>query len=221
MSADGREPPARITTTDDGAAHFPTSLVGETLLFNRVKSGDHDIWVYTLQDKKSRPVLAGPSFHTNGALSPDGQLIAYMSNETGGMRVSVMPFSNMERAKPVPVSPLGYAYPVWSPGGGELYYSQMALATSSPNATAAFGVARILDNGSTLTVSGEAPQVPGTTRPNISSRAPSLMWDRPGYDVARDGRLVWGANLAVPALGNQLRLVFNWFEELKQRARPD
>ena len=54
-------------------------------------------------------------------MSPDGQWLAYQSNESGSWEIYVHPFPNVDDAR-WQVSTQGGRTPVWSRSGDELYY---------------------------------------------------------------------------------------------------
>src|SRR5450755_695915 len=81
-----------------------------------------DIWVLPLfGDRKPFPYLQTDFSENDGKLSPNGQWLAYFSDETGRFEVYVQTF-------PTPggkwqVSTNGGALPVWSRDGKELFFS--------------------------------------------------------------------------------------------------
>ena len=79
-----------------------------------------------------RTVIPAAFNESSPALSPDGQWLAYQSDEAGRMEVYVRPFPGAGAR--VPVSVLGGAEPAWSRDGKELFYrtgdSVMAAAVA-------------------------------------------------------------------------------------------
>jgi Tol biopolymer transport system component len=218
IPASGKGTPVRVTTTDDGSSHFPTSIAGQVMLFNRVTGGNHDIWAYSLEEKKWTPVVEGPALHFNGVLSPDGRWIAYMSNENGVPRVWAQPFPNNAGAQPIPVSLPSCGYPVWAPDMEELYCSVLPWGGQEGTA-GAFRAIRVQRSGDTLMFSEAAAQLPG-----LGGFSPPVVQYvfRPGFDITPDGKqFVWGGRSGVRATaGREIKFVFNWFEELKQKSKP-
>jgi Tol biopolymer transport system component len=51
-----------------------------------------DLWVFSLEDRKSRVYVETPFIETVGAFSPDGRWLAYTSNETGSLELYVAGF---------------------------------------------------------------------------------------------------------------------------------
>ncbi|MDQ5871124.1 MAG: hypothetical protein M3547_02840, partial [Acidobacteriota bacterium] len=79
-----------------------------------------DVWMLSLSDGKTTPILQTEFEEVGGAVSPDGRWLAYVSNESGRFEVYVQPF-------PGPggkwqVSTAGGNYPVWRGDGKELFY---------------------------------------------------------------------------------------------------
>ena len=60
-----------------------------------------------------------PFDETNGALSPDGKLLAYQSDESGRWEIYVLKLDEHQR---VPISSSGGRQPCWSPDGSTLFY---------------------------------------------------------------------------------------------------
>jgi Tol biopolymer transport system component len=73
--------------------------------------GDTKAWLL-LQDRYSE---------SDPAVSPDGQWMAYTSNESGKNHVYVRPYPDMEGGR-WQISTTGGQNPLWSPDGSELYY---------------------------------------------------------------------------------------------------
>src|SRR5262249_42909068 len=93
--ADGSGAAERLTKPEAGEFHGLDSWVPreQKFFFVTMRGADHDIWTYSVPDKKTAPVIQVPSSTQNNAfLSPDGRWLAYMSNETGAVEVYVQPF---------------------------------------------------------------------------------------------------------------------------------
>jgi len=87
-------------------------------------------------------VVTGPFNASAGTFSPDGQLIAYQSDESGIPEVYVQPWPiTSEKWR---ISTNGGYVPQWRPSGGELYYVSaandlMAVSVTRPAGSWRFG----------------------------------------------------------------------------------
>ncbi len=143
---------------------------------------------------------------SNAKISPDGQWIAYQSDETGEYRIYVHSFPVITGR--LSVSPGLGTDPVWSPDGRTLYYrSGSQLWAVEVTTEPAFGVLS----------------------------APDMLFDEPNYSRSQNLGLVrtwdihpYGSRFIMVStevgeaggtLGDteEVYLVVNWFEELKQR----
>ncbi len=171
-------------------------------------AGGRDISAVELGvDSVPTPLLAADFDESAPALSPDGNWLAYISNETGRYEVYIRPFPDVESGR-WQISTGGGHAPVWAHSGTELFYrdpeDQMIAA-------------RIGVSGTRLSV-GE--------RRVLFRLAPGYLGNETlasGYfDVTADDQRFL---LARPAgLGDledadavKLILVQNWFEELKAK----
>jgi Tol biopolymer transport system component len=88
----------------------------------------YDVWVLSLEDRKSTPLLRTEFDEAEARFSPDGRWFAYTSNETGRNEVWVRPFvpsSSGEAGAPEGkwmVSKNGGSIPAWQPDGKGLAY---------------------------------------------------------------------------------------------------
>jgi serine/threonine-protein kinase len=142
------------------------------------------------------PMAVAEGGQYSATLSPDGRWLAYVSNETGREEVFVRPFADTGRWL---VSTSGGAEPVWAHSGRELFYRNRANELVSVQVSA----------GS------------------------SFAWDRqvvlfsmdgylrgaghPMYDVRPDDQQFVMLRINDEAEANQLILVENWAEELRER----
>ncbi|NIW94679.1 MAG: protein kinase [Phycisphaerae bacterium] len=154
-----------------------------------------DIWSLQMDNPDTLRRLTENPFEEWGvAFSPDGRWFAYTSDEQGQFDVYVQPYP--PTGEIVQVSTQGGEVPVWSKSSNELFYRNgrkwmAATFTTSPGLS--FEVPRIVFEGDYLNIAGV------------------------DYDVSPDGRRFL---LLKPVEGSwprtQLRVVTNWFEELKQ-----
>jgi hypothetical protein len=144
-------------------------------------------------------VLLGSRFHEMLAhLSPDGNWLAYTSNESGRLDVFVRSYPDLERKWQV--STLGGIEPVWSADGAELFYRT--------------------ENGR------QVMRVKVDTHPDFDLGRPELLfegdfvppqWFGRNFDVAPDGQSFVLLESVLPEnIDAKLQVVVNWFTELER-----
>jgi len=147
-----------------------------------------DIWVIDLHTRERRPVVRTLFDETWARFSPDGQWLAYMSNESGRWQVFVRPASGSgPRAR---VSSEGGIWPCWSADGKTIYFS-----TGGRTMATAVRTAPRLD----VSTPHEIPSVDALKLAGGSSAADRLLVRQAG---------------ARPAGRAELRVVLEWFTEL-------
>jgi len=130
---------------------------------------------------------------SNPAFSPDGRWLAYSANDTGRPEVYVQPYPELNRR--VQVSRTGSGSPRWSPDSGTLFFGSgtrlLAVAISGTAANVTIGEPK------------EVMNIPGIR----------------GAEPLRDGSFI-ALKTADVADVTELRLVVNWFDELRRIAPP-
>jgi serine/threonine-protein kinase len=169
---------------------------GRWLLFHFPNaSASHDLAALPLTgDPKPISVTAGPSREIDGAISRDGRWLAFSSDESGSSEIYVQPFPLPGRK--VRVSTDGGNWPVWV--GNELFYvngPQMIAVRVQTGDNFRFGKPEVLFEDGSLIGSG------GNQR----------------FDATRDGQKFLMIRNTDRIQGTQLRVVLNWFEELKAK----
>jgi serine/threonine-protein kinase len=90
------------------------------LLFVRIDpDSGRDIWVLS-PDGTARPLIATPANESSAVFSPDGQWLAFVSDETGRPEVFIARRTDPQRR--VQVSKAGGTEPVWRKDGSELFF---------------------------------------------------------------------------------------------------
>jgi Tol biopolymer transport system component len=122
-SIDG--PQELVLTTTQIAKLEDWSPDGRTLLCSRpsekTTTGVQELWLLPLDgDRKPRPFLQTGFRVVNGQFSPDGQWIAYESNDSGRFEIYVQPFPGS--GERVQISTTGGAQARWRRDGRELFY---------------------------------------------------------------------------------------------------
>jgi Tol biopolymer transport system component len=124
-------------------------------------------------------------------LSPDGNLLAFSSNESGRFEVYLTPFPG--RGAKWQISNEGGGLPRWARNGKQLFYArenQVWVVDVQPG-------------------------------PSLAASKPRLLLERPRYrfcDVSPDGTRFLMVKLEdrIPQPITEMILVQNWFEELKR-----
>ena len=141
-----------------------------------------------------RPV-ASPYNECCAAFSPNGEWLAYVSDETGRINVYVSPYRNPE-VKWLVSAEDGGGEPLWSRDGTELFYrSGPKMIAVSVQTQPSFSVGRpdVLFEGLYAT----------STNPR------GMRY----YDLSPDGKQFLMVQVERQ---NQINVVLNWFEELKR-----
>jgi serine/threonine-protein kinase len=198
MPADGSAPAERLTGSF--LYQFPSSFSpdGRLLVFVEADPATaQDVWALTLdRDRKLRAVLRTQSVEDGPVLSPDGQWLAFVSNESGDNAVYVRRFSGSGRK--IRISAGSGQEVAWAPDGHELFY-------------------RSGDRMMAVDI---------VTQPAFRAGKPHLLFERRfanggpwrDYDVSLDGRrflMLKPTNEDVVL--TQMNVVINWFEEVSQR----
>ena len=198
-------PAERLTRAEAETSHAPESWApqGDVLLFSVMKRSGSTLWTYSVAARKAAPFgdVASAAFPTNAVFSPDGRWVAYQSGDlgTGEATTFVQPFPPTGAKFQI----LRGGRPAWSLDGKELFLipapGQFMAVQVKTEPTFAFGAPTAM-----VRRFGLAP--PASPRP---------------YDVLHDGRFV-AVNSAIEELvagSQQIRVVQNWFEELKARVK--
>ena len=213
LSVDGSRSTERITTTQDAESHMPESFsaVGGRLLYSVARNSTWSLWMMTMTDHKAEPFSHVQTRDPVGAVfSPDGRWLAYALNDTGGggnspnRGVYVEPVPATGRKYQLPRTALDF-HPSWSPDGRELFYVPASLRR----------VVAVPFRAQPVVTFGDPVELPNGPLPSF------LSFETRGYDVLPDGRFV--SLMAAPeqtstgaAIAPELRVVLNWFDELKR-----
>jgi serine/threonine-protein kinase len=169
QAADGTGVAQRLT---DGMQTFvPTSMTpdGTTLLGLSSIPKPWTLFMLPLNQPASpQPLLPSPSHLLQPAVSPDGRMMAYFSDESGRLEVYVRPFPEVNAAR-LQVSTAGGDEPHWSRDGRELFFFAAGRLVA----------ARIETVGGRLRASVPVPLFGG---PYFNGEGPA------NYDVSADGQ---------------------------------
>ncbi len=144
-----------------------------------------------------------------GQISPDGQWIAYVSNETGSFEVWVQPFpsgAGRWRISAAESNTGDSAQPRWSRDGSELFYVKSAGSKGT------MMVARVR----TPPDPGSSPVVDPQPLFDVRANSFAPFWGTSFYDVSGDGERFL-INQVETATEPVINVVVNWEEEVRQR----
>ncbi len=209
--ADGGGTAERLTDPADGVSHVPDAWTsdGRTLLFSERKGDTYTVMALSVADTRAIPVARVESrVPPEAVFSPDGRWVAYGVSKAGGAAQSpdrgifVQPFPPTGATYQVPKTRLDF-HPAWGPSGREIFY----VPSIVDDALVAVGVQFAASPSS-----GAPTPLTGVPEPGITLENPR------GYDVLPDGRFI----TLLPDEGGpaglrpELRLILNWFDELKR-----
>jgi hypothetical protein len=162
-----------------------------------------DIWIATFDgDREPRPFVDAGSNAFEPAISPDGRWLAYESGESDRPEIEIFVQPFPDGGKRHQISTGGGRTPVWSPDGRGIYYrneeDQTLVAPVTTNPRFRAGAAQVLLEG--------------------QYAAGTYGW-YPNFDIAPDGKSFvmikedesWGR-------ATEVRVILNWFDELKRLA---
>jgi Tol biopolymer transport system component len=225
-SPDGRRvayaaPNLRTIASDGGTpepvvasgTHFPSSWAAETnaLVFMEFTAGRR-FWTVDMSKRPSTPQLwlDTPFAVSHPDFSPDGRLIAYVSDESGDAAIYVRPFAGSgERVR---VSPGAGIDPLWAADGRELLYWSFARSGSQVKQRL-FSVAI----RSVAPFRFDAPRLLFETSEPYAHSSPDRSWT-----ISPDGRrflMQSFAGLSQDPSVTVLQAVLNWGDELKRLVR--
>jgi serine/threonine-protein kinase len=208
---DGSGKREQLTKPAPGEQHIPESWSrhGTHLLFSVFKDAKYSLWVLTLDGKKAQPFGGVRSNEPSSAtFSPDGRWVAYAINDgPGGFSspnrgVYVQPFPATGERYQAPKRVLDF-HPRWAPDAKSIFYIPSA---ARPTVSVPITTRPAVDFGTPV-------ELPGAPKPLLLSS------EMRGYDVLPDGRfisIVPTSDDGSLTLNSELRVVMNWFEELKR-----
>jgi hypothetical protein len=211
VPADNSGPPVALVAVQGNAVR-PSSISGDgKLLVGTRGLGNGDLWVVPLGESGAAPTdgarpaggtlaafLATDFDERDAVLSPDARFLAYSSNESGRAEIYVVPFPGP--GGKTQVSTDGGRLPRWNRNGRELFYVSGTWL---------------------MAVDVEIAPVFRRLTPKPLLESPSLASpDADFYDVSPDGSRFLLGDLDAGASGQEieLRVVVNWFEELRELA---
>ena len=167
---------------------------GRHLLFiHQTVGAAADVYAYSFDQKKSTPFLTSPAEEDAAYFSPDGNWVAYVSDESGRPEVYVQSFPTP--AAQWQISTSGGGMPRWAPDGRELFFlSADGKLMSVP-----------VKIGESFEAGTPAPLFPVRLRVNVGTE----------YDISPDGTRFL-LNALAPRIDPPLSVMVNW----QTRFRP-
>jgi Tol biopolymer transport system component len=141
-AADGSSAPEKVGTTAQGIWPFAVAPNGKWILVGGLNSGTNDdLLRFDLGTQRVEPVIATPFVDRMGALSPDGALVAYASEESGRWEVYVQGLGPTRGRWQI--STQGGFRPRWRGDGRELFFlgdpDRMMAVAVEPGEVPRFG----------------------------------------------------------------------------------
>jgi serine/threonine-protein kinase len=206
--ADGTGSAERLTSPEKGVLHYPESWKpGSDIFLFRMATGQskYSLWTFSTQDKKAMPFGGVQSTKPpNAVFSPDGQWVAYYSDEAGGNVLWLQPFPATGIKHRLGTDGDNH-HPLWSPDGKELFYvrgpSQLSVRSIKTSPTFSSGY--------------PAPVPVPTATVRLLLNIPA---SHRAFDITRAGKIVALTNVPAPGTPTtpQIHVVLNWQEELKR-----
>lgn len=227
VNANGVGDTVRITTPPPGITHIPFAFVTESkdMVFgiqsrtvgrrspeldtifgtgNPVTAADIASLAPAQESSPQSLIAAGNYRETAAAISPDGNWIAYVSDETGSFEVYVRPYPNVNSDK-WQISTNGGSWPHWRDDGGELIYIGEVDGTISFYAVAIANADQFSAGTSELLFGG-----------NYVSQF-DVTPDHQRFLLMRESASE--TNSSIPQMESVI-MVENWFDELRRLAPP-
>lgn len=171
---------------------------GRFLLYRQINpQTNHDIYVLpTNGERKPFPYLQTPAMENGGAPSPDGNWIAYNSDESGRVEVYLESFPTHGRRRQISLA--GGGGPRWRADGNELYYYSLDGRLMAVSVT---------DGGASLTTGTPTALFP--FRPAAAITCPS-------FAVTGNGQRFLLSAIVDTDAKAALSVVQNWTEGIKR-----
>ena len=171
--------------------YYPSSWSpdGKYLIFRAsVPETGMDIWLLALSDRKPQPLLQTKFNEQNAKISPDGNWLAYQSDESGNNEVYMTQFPQPARSWRISTS--GGVNPFWRGDGKELYFV----------------------SGNKLM----AVSVTGGTEFQSGTPQPLFEIEGANYAPSKDGQRFLVSVVTEKAPAPPINVVLNWTAQLKK-----
>jgi Tol biopolymer transport system component len=177
------------------------SSSGEWLVLSVVSRRGDDILAFRPGiDSAPWPILSTPFNEFEPALSPDGQYLAYVSDESARREIYIRPFPNTDDGKWL-ISRGGGIEPAWSQDGSELFHRDLTGQNL-----------HVIDLSRGPSSARESDVIELSRDKDYEVNSRNRL-----YDVAPDGRFVMIRRAAGGDVSGDLIMVQNFFRELEEK----
>jgi serine/threonine protein kinase len=197
LPADGSAGEEQLAPVDAHVHIGSWSRDGKSLIYESFsKTTNREIWILPIEgDRKPYPYLRTNFDNRSPALSPDGQWLAYQSDESGRPEVYVQKFPGP--GQKTQISSEGGTSPVWAKNGLELFYrnsnKQMVVSISTKGGFTAGNPRALFQN-------------------------PVWAWQAgPNYDATPDGKRMIAVEIGEEVTSSPMHVVLNWKTEFLER----
>jgi len=211
--ADGTGMAERLTKPGPGNTHYPESWLPGQRKFSYWDGESQDVRIFSIDDKKDAPLITVPdSNQQDSTFSPDGRWLAYRSSEPGTKAgIYVEPYPQTGSRYQLGVNETIAWAPAWSPDSRTVYFHRQGGGQLHAFA-----------------LQVQPFQLLNTTDLAVTPFQYSQNYRM--YDVHPDGKhfviirnaqqgaTTTGGAAAAAAPAPEVRVVLNWFEELKKLA---
>jgi Tol biopolymer transport system component len=210
---DGSGQAERLTKSDGGESQVPESWSpdGRYIIASVAKGVDFSLSTLSVADGTLTPFGVTSKRPISAVFSPDGRWIAYSVSRLAGAAFSdqgvfVQPFPATGAVYQAPRVQIDF-HPVWASDGKELLY----VPSSASGKLATVKV---------TTQSGLTFGAPVTSPARVTGSR--LISEPRAFDILPDGRFIGLIDASEPQenAAPEIRVVLNWFEELKARVKP-
>ena len=191
--SDGTANPTLLIKAADEVSSISVAAHASRLVATVGSPGHRQLWMMALDKPDSlRAIQVSAAEHWNPRLSPDGRLLAFVSNETGRPEVYLRELEG--GGAQINVSLDVASQPAWSPDGRELFYR---------------GASRMM-----VAAIAASPALRVTRRDTLFADSYFARGILTNYDVLPGGREL--LMLRVQPANQKLVMVVNWTEELRR-----
>jgi serine/threonine protein kinase len=166
-----------------------------------------DIGMLTMEGGEGKEELLKHNFMESlPQVSPDGQWIAYVSNESGSFEIWIRPFPDVDKGRCMVSTGGTDSQPVWSPEGQKLYYrngDSMMVVDIDKDPINNPGKPKVFFKSENLPAESSI-----FNSPVIHPDGKRFLMLKP-FETTDDG--------SKPNIPNKINIILSWFEELKEK----